>query len=97
MIGNQTLLGIALNARRFLHQGEMPSTTQRTDKLKALIEGFASGNKPLEGHGTEFDSSRKRDVPFTFTIGQGQVIKGWDEGFASMKVGEKAVLTVRSE
>lgn len=47
--------------------------------------------------GTEFDSSRKRDVPFTFTIGQGQVIKGWDEGFASMKVGEKAVLTVRSD
>ena len=49
MTGNQTLLGIALNARRLLHQGQMPSITQRTDKLKALIEGFASGNKPLEG------------------------------------------------
>lgn len=47
--------------------------------------------------GTEFDSSRKRGVPFTFTIGQNQVIRGWDEGFASMKVGEKAVLTVRSD
>ena len=49
MTDNQTLLGIALTARRLLHQGQMPSTTQRTDKLKALIEGFASGNKPLEG------------------------------------------------
>ena len=47
--------------------------------------------------GTEFDSSRKRGEPFTFTIGQNQVIKGWDEGFSGMKVGEKAVLTVRSE
>lgn len=47
--------------------------------------------------GTEFDSSRKRGEPFTFTIGQNQVIKGWDEGFASMKVGEKAILTVRSD
>ena len=47
--------------------------------------------------GSEFDSSRKRDVPYTFTIGHGQVINGWDEGFASVKVGEKAVLTVRSE
>jgi len=47
--------------------------------------------------GTEFDSSRKRGEPFTFTIGQNQVIKGWDEGFSGMKVGEKAVLTVRSD
>lgn len=42
--------------------------------------------------GTKFDSSVDRGTPFTFTIGNGQVIKGWDEGFASMKVGEKAVL-----
>jgi peptidylprolyl isomerase len=44
--------------------------------------------------GTKFDSSVDRGKPFVFTIGQGQVIKGWDEGFASMKVGEKAVFVI---
>jgi len=42
--------------------------------------------------GTKFDSSVDRGTPFKFTIGKGQVIKGWDQGFASMKVGEKALL-----
>ena len=37
--------------------------------------------------GSEFDSNQNRDDPFKFTIGQGQVIKGWDQGFASMKRG----------
>ena len=46
----------------------------------------------LQSDGSKFDSSVDRGKPFTFTIGQGQVIKGWDEGFASMKVGEKAIL-----
>jgi FKBP-type peptidyl-prolyl cis-trans isomerase FkpA len=44
--------------------------------------------------GTKFDSSRDRDQPFQFTLGQGQVIKGWDEGVAGMKVGEKRKLTI---
>jgi len=47
--------------------------------------------------GTKFDSSRDRGQVFNFTIGRGQVIKGWDEGFASMKVGECAVLTCRAD
>jgi peptidylprolyl isomerase len=44
-----------------------------------------------------FDSSVERGQPFKFTIGKGQVIKGWDQGFASMKVGEKALLVIRSD
>lgn len=43
-------------------------------------------------NGNDFDSSRKRGRPFSFRIGIGQVIKGWDVGIASMSVGEKAVL-----
>ncbi len=43
--------------------------------------------------GTKFDSSRDRGQPFSFVIGKGQVIRAWDEGIASMKVGERAELT----
>jgi len=51
----------------------------------------------LESDGSKFDSSVDRGTPFEFTIGQGQVIRGWDEGFASMKVGEKAILKISSD
>ena len=47
--------------------------------------------------GTVFDSSFKRQRPFTFTVGIGQVIRGWDEGFLTMEVGEKAVLKITSD
>jgi peptidylprolyl isomerase len=44
--------------------------------------------------GTKFDSSRDRGSPFDFTIGQGQVIKGWDEGVGMMKVGDRRKLII---
>jgi peptidylprolyl isomerase len=44
--------------------------------------------------GAKFDSSLDRGEPFEFAIGQGQVIKGWDEGVASMKVGGKRSLVI---
>jgi FKBP-type peptidyl-prolyl cis-trans isomerase FkpA len=47
--------------------------------------------------GTKFDSSRDRNQPFRFKLGAGQVIKGWDEGVAGMKVGGKRKLTIPSE
>ncbi|MEF3692081.1 MAG: FKBP-type peptidyl-prolyl cis-trans isomerase [Candidatus Moraniibacteriota bacterium] len=47
--------------------------------------------------GTKFDSSVDRGEPFEFTIGQGMVIAGWEQGLLDMKVGEKRILTIPSE
>ncbi len=44
--------------------------------------------------GRKFDSSRDRGKPFSFQLGQGQVIRGWDEAVAMMKVGTTAILTI---
>ncbi len=45
-------------------------------------------------NGTKFDSSLDRNVPFSFTLGQGQVIAGWDQGVKGMKVGGKRKLII---
>ncbi|OPL33448.1 fk506-binding precursor protein 2, partial [Mytilus galloprovincialis] len=47
--------------------------------------------------GTEFDSSIPRKEPFVFTLGAGQVIKGWDQGLLGMCVGEKRKLVIPSD
>ena len=44
--------------------------------------------------GTEFDSSRKRGQPFSFPLGAGRVIKGWDQGIPGQKVGSRVQLDV---
>jgi FKBP-type peptidyl-prolyl cis-trans isomerase len=48
-------------------------------------------------NGTKFDSSLDRNQPFEFPLGQGRVIKGWDEGVAGMKVGGKRRLIIPSQ
>jgi FKBP-type peptidyl-prolyl cis-trans isomerase len=47
--------------------------------------------------GTKFDSSVDRDEPFSFVLGTGQVIQGWDQGVGGMRVGDKALLTIPPE
>jgi len=47
--------------------------------------------------GTKFDSSKDRNQPFSFSLGAGEVIKGWDQGVASMMVGGKRKLTIPPE
>ena len=74
---------------------------------KILKEGagdFPSAGMELVTHytgtladGSKFDSSRDRGQHFKFPLGQGRVIKGWDQGFASMKKGEHAILRCRSD
>ena len=59
------------------------------------VEAHYTGT--LEADGSKFDSSRDRGQVFKFSVGTGQVIKGWDIGFGSMKVGEKAILRIESD
>jgi len=47
--------------------------------------------------GSKFDSSVDRDEPFSFVLGAGQVIAGWDLGVASMRIGDKVKLTIPPE
>jgi peptidylprolyl isomerase len=65
-------------------KGAMPKAGQR---VSVHYTGWLKDGK-------KFDSSKDRGEPFTFTLGQGQVIKGWDEGVATMKVGGKRKLTI---
>ncbi len=48
-------------------------------------------------NGEKFDSSRDRNQPFSFTLGAGQVIAGWDEGVAGMKVGGRRKLVIPAD
>lgn len=47
--------------------------------------------------GSKFDSSVDRNEPFSFVLGAGQVIQGWDQGVAALRVGDKARLTIPPE
>jgi len=87
---------------------EMDITSDGGVKKKLLVkgEGWEKPPKGSEVHvhyvgtlldGTKFDSSRDRGEPFVFKLGQGQVIKGWDLGVATMRKGEKAILTCKPE
>lgn len=66
-----------------------PGTGEQTpmpgDNVKVHYVGTLFGG---EQHGTQFDSSRDRGDPFSFGLGGGHVIKGWDQGVATMKKGE---------
>ena len=59
--------------------------------------GWLYDAKAPNRHGTKFDSSRDRNEPFTFKLGAGQVIRGWDQGVAGMKVGGSRTLIVPSD
>ncbi len=86
-------------------QPKMEETARVTKQDLVLGEGIvASQGDVLTVHyvgrltdGRVFDSSVDRNVPFDFTLGVGQVIRGWDEGLMGMQVGGKRVLTISPE
>ena len=70
--------------------GSTPSVGQSVDAhYTGWLDGFDSDNK--------FDSSRDRGDPFRFNVGVGEVIKGWDEGFLDMMVGERWNLIIHPD
>lgn len=82
-------------------QDDQEKSTQKPASKGLQIEDIkiGTGAQPVQGdkisvhytgwltNGTKFDSSKDRNSPFEFTLGAGQVIKGWDQGFAGMKEG----------
>ena len=88
----------------------MASTANTTPSgLLYVITQKGSGRQPLSGetvivhytgllgNGVKFDSSLDRGKPFEFPLGQGRVIKGWDEGIAKLHVGDQATLIIPPE
>ncbi len=107
-ITKDTLMALNINNKEITDMDlENAVTTESGLKYIDIKEG--DGESPQKGHmvtvhytgtlenGKKFDSSRDRNQPFSFKIGVGQVIKGWDEGVASMKVGGQRILIIPSE
>ncbi|KAL6271125.1 hypothetical protein ACE6H2_028036 [Prunus campanulata] len=89
-VGEEKEIGKQGLKKKLLKEGEGWDTPKNGDEVEVHYTGTL-----LDG--TQFDSSRDRGTPFKFTLGQGQVIKGWDEGIRTMKKGEDALFTIPPE
>jgi hypothetical protein len=78
--------------KRITSEGSGDAFPQKGQEVSAHYTGHVGTPE-----GEKFDSSVDRGQVFKFTIGQGQVIKGWDQGFASMKKGEKGFLLLEPD
>lgn len=88
---------------------EAPPEPPGPTKLEIVDDAVGTGREAKTGDtvkvhytgtlmgGKKFDSSRDRNEPFKFTLGKGEVIKGWDQGVVGMKVGGKRKLTIPSD
>jgi FKBP-type peptidyl-prolyl cis-trans isomerase FkpA len=66
-------------------------------RVRVHYTGWLHDSAGAEQRGRKFDSSKDRGDPFSFHLGAGQVIRGWDEGVQGMKVGGTRVLTIPPE
>lgn len=73
------------------------TTANAGDNVSVHYTGWLYDPSAPDGKGKKFDSSVDRGEPFVFPLGAGRVIKGWDEGVAGMKVGEKKTLNIPPE
>jgi peptidylprolyl isomerase len=80
--------------KEILPNGTAPEGAKSPEKGKKVTVHYTGWLEENGQKGKKFDSSVDRDQKFSFIIGVGQVIKGWDEGVMTMKVGEKARLTI---
>ena len=70
------------------------ATAAAGQRVTVHYTGWLYDANAAEQKGKKFDSSRDRNEPFTFNLGAGQVIRGWDEGVAGMKIGGQRTLII---
>ena len=99
IIGGLAMTAIPANAQSAMTSGFVVETvkagTGPTPVTGQICVIHYTGT--LSSGGAKFDSSRDRGKAFEFKIGTGQVIRGWDEGVAQMKVGGRYLLKIRSD
>lgn len=105
----QTSCSVFKCSSKMDNKTSVSDTITTASGLQYIIKEKGRGIKPEAGakvevhyrgtltNDTVFDSSYKRNKPFSFTLGKGQVIKGWDEGIALLNQGDKATLIIPSE
>jgi FKBP-type peptidyl-prolyl cis-trans isomerase FkpA len=70
------------------------ATARAGSQVSVHYTGWLHDAAAPQGRGRKFDSSKDRNDPFEFSLGAGQVIRGWDEGVQGMQVGGTRVLTI---
>jgi len=72
-------------------------TQKGTGRMPKVGETVVVHYTGMFTNGVKFDSSRDRTEPISFPLGQGKVIKGWDEGIGKLRVGDQAIFVIPSE